>query len=39
MSEMGFGDDNQRSIFKRWLSTILKTLKNEIDQKKVKCEG
>ena len=39
MGEMGFGDENQRSIFKRWLSTMLKTLKNEIDEKKVICEG
>jgi hypothetical protein len=30
MKELNFGDLNQHNIFKRWLSTILKTLVREI---------
>jgi hypothetical protein len=31
MRDLAFGDENQNSIFKRWLSIILKTLMKEID--------
>jgi hypothetical protein len=36
MKEMNFGDENQSSIFKKWLSAILKTLMREISARKVK---
>ena len=36
MKEMNFGDENQSSIFKKWLSAILKTLMREISTRKVK---
>jgi len=35
MKEMNFGDENQSSIFKKWLSAILKTLMREISARKV----
>jgi hypothetical protein len=39
MKEINFGDENQTSIFKKWLSAILKTLMREISEKKVRCDG
>lgn len=39
MKEMSFGDENQSSIFKKWLSAILKTLMKEISGKRVRCDG
>lgn len=36
---MAFGDENQRSIFKRWLSTVLKSLKREVEEGRVVCGG
>lgn len=39
MKEINFGDESQTSIFKRWLSTILKTLMREINEKKIIYEG
>jgi hypothetical protein len=39
MKEMSFGDENQRSIFKRWLSTVLKSIMREIEDKRVICDG
>lgn len=39
MKDLSFGDANQHSIFKRWLATILKRLKQEIDLKRVDYAG
>lgn len=39
MRDMAFGDENQRSIFKRWLSTVLKSLKREVEEGRVVCGG
>lgn len=39
MKEISFGDENQRSIFKRWLCTVLKSLMREIEDKKIICDG
>lgn len=39
MQELSFGDNNQHSIFKRWLATILKRLMVEIDEKRVDYTG
>lgn len=39
MRETGIGDENQASIFKKWLSAILKTLTRQISERKVRYEG
>ena len=39
MREIGVGEENQTSIFKKWLAAVLKTLMREITEKRVRCEG
>lgn len=39
MRELGFGDEVQSGIIKRWLSAILKSIMNEINSKRVVYEG
>lgn len=39
MRDIGFGDEGQVSVFKKWLTVMLKTLNREITEKKIMIEG